>query len=201
MRHQNPDGGQSLAAALAKGLIVPMEMFASVVAGRPEEIHQRADSLGLDAGLTTAVLGLVLFPTLSQLNTALAPLRQGSNWPYGYCPTCGGWPLLGEFRGLEQTRVLRCGLCAAEWEFPRLLCPFCGERDHRALGYLSVEGEESRWRAAVCDSCRGYVKMVTTLTPLSAPALLVANVATLHLDFAAAERGYSSPPVLAEPGA
>jgi FdhE protein len=98
---------------------------------------------------------------------------------------------------LEQTRFLRCALCAAEWEFPRLLCVFCAERDHRQLGYFSVEGEESRYRATTCETCRGYVKMTATLGPLSPPAMLVADVATVHLDFAAADRGYTSPPVLA----
>jgi FdhE protein len=193
-RHQNPDAGKTLDEALERGRLVPLKMLASVLAGRPEEIHVRADSQGLDAGLTTAVLGLTLFPALRQINQELTSLRQGIRWEQGNCPTCGSWPLLGEFRGLEQTRYLRCGLCAAEWEFPRLLCPFCGERDHNQLGYFGVEGEESRYRAATCDACRGYVKMVATLTPLSAPALLVANVATLHLDLAAGDRGYLSPP-------
>jgi FdhE protein len=208
MRHQNLEGGKSLQRALARGdsdstrapgRLEPVEMLASVLAGRPEDIHHRADALGLDAGLTTAVLGLVLLPSLSQARAALAPFRQGAVWEHGYCPICGSWPLLGEYRGLEQTRFLRCGLCAAEWEFPRSLCVFCSERDHRHLGYFGVEGEEARYRAATCETCRSYVKMAATLAPLSLPELLVANVATLHLDLAAADRGYASPPVLAEP--
>jgi FdhE protein len=192
-RHQNPEGGQALAGALEWEKLLPAEMLASVLAGRPEEIHARADVLGLDAGLTTAVLGLTLFPVLSQLGQAMASLRDDARWEHGHCPTCGSWPLLGEYRGLEQTCFLRCGLCASEWEFPRLLCPFCGERDHRQLGYFSVEGDETHCRATTCDACRGYVKMASTLAPLSGPALLVANVATLHLDLAAADRGYASP--------
>lgn len=200
-RHQNPEGGKAVAEALERRRLGPAEMVTAVLAGHPEVIHQRADELGLEAPLTTAVLGLVLFPALARINGVLAPVRDGKAWHHGHCPTCGSWPLLGEFRGLEQTRFLRCGLCASEWEFPRLLCPYCGERDHRQLGYFGVEGEESRWRAAVCESCRGYVKMVSSLAALSAPALLVANVATLHLDLAAADRGYMAPPVLAEPAA
>jgi FdhE protein len=198
-RHQNPTGGKALADALECGTLKPADLLATVLAGKSDEIHLRADSLGLDAGLTTAVLGLVLFPTLTQLSAALAPLRQGISWPHGYCPTCGSWPLLGEYRGLEQTRFLRCGLCAAEWEFPRLLCAFCGERDHRRLGYFSVEGEELRYRATTCETCHGYVKMTATLGPLSPPALLVADVAMVHMDLAAADRGYTSPPVFAAP--
>ena len=51
-----------------------------------------------------------------------------------------------------------------------------------------------KWRAATCDECRGYVKMVTTLSALPPLALLVADAATLHLDLAAAERGFTKAP-------
>lgn len=187
--HQNDDMGKALADALAAGRLVPQELLQAVLAGRPEGVHAQADALGLDAGLTASVLGLTLFPSLARMSQALAPLRHGASWQQGYCPTCGSWPLLGEFRGLEQTRVLRCGLCAAEWEFPRLLCPFCGNRDHETLGYFAVQGEESRHRATRCDVCQRYVKMVSTLGPLTAPGLLAADVATLYLDLAAADHG------------
>jgi FdhE protein len=194
--YQSAAEGKAIAHALDTGRLVPEELLHSVLEGKPEEIHHQADALGLNAGLTSAILGLVLLPMLSRLHAGLASLRQNLAWNPGYCPTCGSWPLLGEFRGLEQIRFLRCGLCAAEWEYPRLRCLYCGESDHRQLGYFSVEGEESRHRAAVCQSCHGYVKIVSSLAPLSAPGLLVANVATLHLDLAAADRGYLSPPIL-----
>jgi formate dehydrogenase maturation protein FdhE len=74
-----------------------------------------------------------------------------------------------------------------------LLCPFCGTRDHRLLGYLHVEGEEAQYRAATCDTCRGYVKMLSTLTALTGPQLLVAELAMLHLDLAALQRNYLPP--------
>jgi FdhE protein len=192
-QHQRSDAARALAACLRRDRVSPDELVQAVLAGRAELVHARADELGLDAGLTATVLRLTLFPVLARLNMSLAPLRDDCAWEQGYCPTCGSWPLLGEFRGLEQTRWLRCGLCASDWEFPRLKCPFCGARDHRVLGYLHVQGEEAKHRAATCDECRGYVKMATTLAALSAPQLLVADVATMHLDLAAAERGYALP--------
>ncbi len=192
-RHQQAEMGRALAEAMQRGQLDPEELVREVLAGRPKGVHARADVLGLDSGLTAAVLSLTLFPVLSHVSDTLLSLRQAIPWGHGYCPACGSWPLLGEFRGLEQTRFLRCGLCAAEWEFARLLCPFCGNRDHETLGYFAVEGEESRYRAATCAECRGYVKMLSTLTALDGPRLLVANVATLHLDLAAAERGYAVP--------
>jgi FdhE protein len=188
--------GNAAAAALAEALNAGQlgdEMVREVLAGRPEAVHARADALGLDAGLTATVLRLTLFPWLSRINAALSPLRDGIAWGRGYCPTCGSWPLLGEFRGLDQTRYLRCGLCAAEWEVARLLCPFCGAREHEVLGYFHREGAETRYRVTTCENCRGYVKMTNTLAPLTAPQLLLTDVLTLDLDLAAAERGYAVP--------
>src|SRR5262249_24511798 len=153
-----------------------------VLAGQPYALHERADALGLDVPLTASVLSLSLFPVLVPVRAGLGELVSGNDWEQGYCPLCGRFPKLGEFRGLERTRFLRWWLCAAEWRFPRLRCPGCDNRDHRQLGYLSVEGEESKWRAATCEACRQYTKMIATLTPLSPLQLLVKDVATVHLD-------------------
>lgn len=168
-------------------------LVAEVLAGRPEAVHARAAALGLDAALTATVLRFSAFPVLAKFAAALDDLRRESAWDYGYCPTCGSWPLLGEFRGLEQTRFLRCGLCATGWGFPRLRCPFCDNRDHRQLGFFHVESEETRCRATTCEACRGYVKTVSTLSALGSPHLLVTDLATLHLDLAAADRGHYVP--------
>jgi FdhE protein len=188
-RHQDGPAARALADAVQRGVLDARELTQEIVAGQPEAIYARADAQGLDADLTATVLRLTLFPVLCHAQEGLAGVRLGG-WSHGYCPTCGSWPVLGEFRGLEQTRLLRCGLCAGEWEFPRLRCPFCDETDHRRLGYLHIEGEEGKYRAATCETCRRYVKMASTLGALSPPQVLVTDVATLHLDLAAAERAY-----------
>jgi FdhE protein len=192
-RNQAGDAAEALAKAARRGSLSVEAMADAILVGRADEVSAQADALGLDAGLAATVLRFTLFPDFVSLNVALAPLLGGSTWGRGYCPTCGSWPLLGEFRGLEQARWLRCGLCAAAWEFPRLACPFCDNRDYQRLGYLHVEGEEGRRRAATCEECRGSVKMLATLGPLSPLLLLVADLATVHLDLAAAERGYAPP--------
>jgi FdhE protein len=191
LRHKEDVAGRQLADALRGDQLDPGELTRELLAGRPEAVYARAEALGLNASLTATVLRLTLYPALSAVGAALAPLRQMVRWQAGCCPTCGSWPLLGEFRGLEQTRFLRCGLCATGWEFPRLRCPFCGTRDHERLGYFHVEGEEAKYRAATCEDCRRYVKMVSTLAALPPPMLLVEEVATVHLDLAAAERGFA----------
>jgi FdhE protein len=190
---QQPDGAAAaLAEAVKRGQLDPEAMTTAVVAGRPEDVRLRAEELGLDAGLATTVLRFTLFPLFTALESGLGPLHESGGWGQGYCPTCGSWPLLGEFRGLDQGRYLRCGLCAASWEAARLWCPYCGCREHDRLQFLHAEGEESKYRAAVCDACRGYVKMISTLSAIPPLHLLVADAVTIHLDLAAAERGYSN---------
>ncbi len=188
LRQGQNDRMADLADALRSGRLSVAELLPTVLAGHAEEVTTTADRLGLKADLTANLVRFTLFPTLVALNAALARLRTGLSWSRGHCPTCGSWPLLAEFRGLEQDRWLRCGLCAAEWEFPRLACPFCDNRDHHTLEFLHVEGEEGRYRATTCGACRGYVKTTATLAALSPLRLLVADVATLHLDLAMAER-------------
>jgi hypothetical protein len=190
-RHVDAASGTGLATRIPCGLD-PNRLVEHVLAGRTEAIRDEAAAHGLHPRVATTVLRLTLLPDFCRLNGLLEPLRKEVPWPHGYCPTCGSRPLLAELRGLQQTRYLRCGLCAADWEFPRLQCPDCGTRDHRVLGFLSVEGQESRFRCATCDGCRGYVKTVQSLDRLSALKLLVYDVATLPLDVAAVERGYQA---------
>jgi FdhE protein len=193
LAEQRADAAGALAQALRSEKLDIATLASDVLAGQAHAVHERADSLGLDVPLTASVLSLTLFPVFVPIGAALGTLLSAGSWAEGYCPVCGSFPKLGEFRGLEQTRFLRCGLCAAAWQFPRLRCPGCGNRDHRRLGYLHVEGEEGKCRAATCEDCRQYVKMVSTLTPLSALQLLVTDVATVHLDLLAADKGYSPP--------
>jgi FdhE protein len=195
LERQQPDGAAAaLAQAVQQRLLEPEQMVGAVLAGQPETVRARAEELGLDPGLAATVLRFTLFPVFTALELSLATLREGAAWDRGYCPTCGSWPLLGEFRGLDQSRFLRCGLCAAAWEAPRLWCPYCGNRDHERLGLFHREGEEAKYRAAACEQCRGYVKMISTLTALPPLQVLVADAVTLHLDLAAAQRGYLSSP-------
>ena len=48
-------------------------------------------------------------------------------------------------------------------------------------------------KVEVCDTCKGYLKGVTTVRPLAAWAILLDDLMTVHLDVAALERGYQRP--------
>jgi FdhE protein len=117
----------------------------------------------------------------------------GGAWWEGYCPLCGAWPTLAEFRGLERKRWLRCGRCGSGWEVPWLRCPFCAETSHENLGYLAPEDGETTRKVEVCDTCKGYVKAEPTVSELPWWGVLLDDVATVALDVAALDRGYHRP--------
>ena len=85
-----------------------------------------------------------------------------------------------------------------------LLCPYCGNDDHRSLGTLrSVDGGSAgageagpgrtSERVDVCERCHGYVKAVATFTSVPTPRLAAEDAATVHLDVGAREAGYTRP--------
>ena len=77
--------------------------------------------------------------------------------------------------------------------FRAWLVPFAKIAITSESAICTSRGRKVGRRAAICEECRGYVKMLATLGPLSPLHLLVADVATLHLDLIAAERGYAPP--------
>lgn len=184
-----PDSNRIVEAARRRDFD-PAALAVAVIDGDPEPLTQSVERHSLPGDLTRTLLRWSLFGPLSTLAEQLAPLRAGAEWAHGYCPTCGSWPVLAEQRGLDQQRFLRCGLCATSWFSERLVCIFCGNRDHEQLSYLFVEGNEQH-RVATCDECRGYLKVLNALTPIPAYELAVRDLATLHLDMVALERGYA----------
>ena len=188
-RDQEDRAGQLVRAA-ERGQLDPQHLVSCILAGRPEQLHEQSVELGLDPSLAATLVRLTLFPVFVALKQECSRLYQIDSWQRGYCPICGSWPILGEFRGLDQLRYLRCGLCAAAWTVPRLFCPFCETRDYRQLNSFHRAGEECQRRVSCCSACHRYLKMLVTLNELPPLRLLVADLSTLDLDLAAADRGF-----------
>lgn len=151
-----------------------------------------AGQAGLPEGVPGAIAHFAVLPLLLEAGRRAIPAIP-PGWTAGYCPVCAGWPTLVELRGLERRRVLRCGRCATAWERDTLHCPFCGERDHRHQGALAPDQEAELVRLETCDTCKGYVKTITTLRSKPAWALPLEDLRTLPLELAAMERGYRRP--------
>jgi FdhE protein len=123
--------------------------------------------------------------------------RIPTNWPEGYCPVCGAWPVLAELVGIDRARHLRCGRCASDWRITWLTCPYCGEHDHARLGRLvPEESSESRF-LETCSTCGGYIKTLTTLLPSTPLELALKDLDSVELDVAALDHDFMRP---AEPG-
>ena len=149
---------------------------------------------GVQPNFALSVLRLVLLAELADWTRRIVAHLDESSWPRGDCPVCGAWPALAESRGLEQRRFLRCDCCGADWTANRLQCLYCGDVDHRSLHYHFAEGEQNRFRLAVCDRCGGRLKVIATLKPLSAPGLIVAQLAMVHLDWIRAQASDQASP-------
>jgi formate dehydrogenase accessory protein FdhE len=117
-----------------------------------------------------------------------APPRTGNS---ATCPICDSEPVVGVLREeqLGAKRTFICSLCAHEWEFPRLVCPGCGEDRNDALAVYTSEHFE-HVRVEACDTCKSYLKAVD-LTKYGLAIPVVDELASLPLTLWAQEHGYT----------
>jgi FdhE protein len=184
-----------LIAAATAGSLDPEQMFSEAFVQHHSHLSELAMQTGLDPELLATLATRSAAPLLRAYTEHLLPLVTASDdpaWQYGYCPVCGGWPLLGELRGVELAQFLRCAACGSGWRWPRLQCPYCGNDDYHSLGTLAIEGEQ-RFRISVCERCKGYLKVSNAFDPPPAELLPLDDAASVHLDVAAIERGYRRP--------
>jgi len=169
-----------------------LELVAAAVAQDWSAIAAVATRASVPDGALATIAPLVSWPLLQACGRRLGPYIP-ADWGHGYCPVCGAWPLLAELRGLERARRLRCGRCAADWPLPWLLCAYCGERRHERLGSLVSEGQLDGRKIETCTECRGYLKSVSTLEPLTPAGVLLTDLETVELDLVAREREWIRP--------
>ena len=196
---------QRTAERLAGEPIDVAPFLQSALDGDAEAISRAARERDLDPGAFASLLEFALQPVLWAATDRCAELTDVDKWDRGYCPICGAWPALAELVGAEKRRVLRCGRCGAWWSWLVLLCPYCGNDDHRSLGTLreavvrpdpaspAAAEPPSRDRVDVCERCHGYVKAVATFTSVPTVRLAAEDAATVHLDLGAREAGYTRP--------
>jgi FdhE protein len=190
----------ALIKAATGGALDPERLFGEAFVQHQDHLVEIALQAGVDADLLAIVASQSVAPLLRAYAERLLPIieraddatPEGAAWTRGYCPVCGGWPLLGELRGIELAQWLRCSACGAGWRSQRLTCPYCANDDYRSLGSLAVEGEQ-RFRVSVCERCKGYLKVLNAFDPPPAALLGLDDVMSMHLDVAAIERGYQRP--------
>lgn len=167
-------------------------LLAAAVRQDGDGIAELARTRGLDGGALTSVAHLAALPLLRSAGLSLYD-RISEHWPHGHCPVCAAWPIFAERRGLDRSRRLRCGRCAAQWEVQWLYCIYCNERNHEQLASLEPEERGETLKVETCASCNGYLKSIATLQGFPDFELLLQDLETVELDLVALERGYQRP--------
>ena len=167
------------------------DLLPHVAAAERGLVTSAAQSLQLDAILMWTLAQNTLKPAMRAWCRQLTPLGGGDRWYKGRCFICGTTATLAELQENTQAKHLRCGQCGADWRFSRLQCMYCGNDDHNTLHCLYAESRREIMRVEVCDKCNGYLKVVSSFAPTPPEMLPVEDLATLHLDYIAQERGYA----------
>jgi formate dehydrogenase maturation protein FdhE len=110
-------------------------------------------------------------------------------WRKGSCPMCDGEPNFSYLEGEDGGRWLVCSRCRAVWQYHRVECPFCANKEPAKLKYYPA-GEKKIYRLYVCDVCHRYLKAVDLRVAGIDTVSMVEPVLTWSLDNAAREKGY-----------
>ncbi|MDQ7786190.1 MAG: formate dehydrogenase accessory protein FdhE [Thermodesulfovibrionales bacterium] len=146
---------------------------------------------GLDQPVLMFLMHMSILPSLSVFVDQIRDSMDTKNWLRGYCPVCGSLPRISALRGKGQ-RFFLCTFCSFEWQSERLKCPFCENSDHQTLHYLYTDGDEI-CRVELCEKCKKYIKTIDTRKLSYEPDLHLEDIATIHLDILASEKGFSRP--------
>jgi len=155
---------------------------------KEQKIEQVAAESGFDKNIFSFFIHSSIRPSIEagmeQLRGELDPETRRKS----HCPVCGSLPSLSLLKGEEGKRYLLCSCCGYQWRADRLSCPVCNNTDQGSLHYFCGEGEDA-CRIDLCDTCHHYIKTIDYRSlEESDPSL--EDLATLHLDVLAAQKGY-----------
>jgi formate dehydrogenase formation protein len=135
------------------------------------------------------VIALAMRPFLSRCAEVLQQRPELSIWTHAHCALCGGEPDFSVITPSAE-RHLICGRCALRWKFEPLTCPFCRNSNRaRITSFATTDGQ---YRVYACDVCHRYLKAYDGRRATRPVMPMVDSVATLPLDAAAMQRGYTS---------
>jgi hypothetical protein len=141
-----------------------------------------------EIGMLDQVLALAMRPFLSRCAEVLQQRAELAIWTHSHCALCGGEPDLSVITPAAE-RHLICARCGLRWKFEPLTCPYCRNSDRsRITSFATPDGQ---YRVYACDVCNRYLKAYDGRRAARPVMPVVDAVATLPLDAAAIQRGYS----------
>jgi FdhE protein len=142
-----------------------------------------------DDGVVGQVIALAMRPFLSRCAEVLQQHPELAGWTHAHCALCGGEPDLAVITPSAE-RHLICGRCSLRWKFESLTCPYCRNSDRTKI--TSFATTDGKYRVYACDVCQRYLKAYDGRRATRPVMPVVDGVATLPLDAAAMQRGYTS---------
>jgi hypothetical protein len=139
--------------------------------------------------IVAQVLAMAMRPFLSRCAEVLQQRSELALWTHARCALCGGEPDFAVITPAAE-RHLVCSRCTLRWKFEPLTCPYCRNADRTRI--TSFATPDGRYRVYACDVCRRYLKAYDARRATRPVMPMVDSVATLPLDAAAMQRGYSS---------
>jgi formate dehydrogenase maturation protein FdhE len=151
---------------------------------------QPAETSGAsEADMLQQVFALAMRPFLSRCAEVLQQRPELAIWTHAHCPLCAGEPDFSVITPAAE-RHLICSRCALRWKFEPLTCPYCRNSNRtRITSFATTDGQ---YRVYACDVCRRYLKAFDGRRASRPVMPMVDAVATLPLDAAAIQRGYSA---------
>jgi len=144
---------------------------------------------GMDA--MSEVLAFAMRPFLSRCAEVLQQRSDLGLWTHAHCALCGGTPDFAVITPAAE-RHLICGRCALRWKFESLTCPFCANDDRSRITSFAARLGDADYRVYACDVCHRFLKAFDARRASRPVMPVVDAVATLPLDAAAMQRGYTN---------
>ncbi len=158
---------------------------------KDDETERVAEESGFDKKVFLFLIQNSVKPFIEAGMEQISKEIESEIWVKGICPICGSLPFLSLLRGEAGKRSLLCSFCGYEWGTERRLCPFCNNKGQASLQYFYDE-EGGACRIDLCEECHQYIKTID-LRKKDVPDPSLEDLATLHLDMVARERGYQRP--------
>jgi FdhE protein len=184
------DSARHIGNAITDRSIDAVSLLSVSLARNEEAIRTSALHMGFSPDLVWLIGELGSSPLAHHLQHRV---WGGQDWDRGYCPFCGSWPVLIEV--IDSTRILRCSYCALGWSLRSRRCIYCGNGDK---GFIAAAPDVNHpeQRVELCATCSNYTKVVEIAEPTPFPLLAIDDLATMHLDRGAMDRGYRRPALI-----
>lgn len=179
--------GDALIRAMGDGVALA-GLFADVLDDKGR-IRELGKTLDVPPDMLSLLLYLAVKPSVEAGARQLAARLTGSQQNRSSCPVCGSAPIIGELDA-EGKLWIHCGLCWHRWQVKRLACPFCESQESASLEY-AYSDDEPEYRVNLCAGCKRYLKVVDTRKMNRGFYPPLEQVASLHLDMMATEKGYT----------